>query len=74
MLFRLMGQQQLLSLGTVTACPLLIKIPSVSAPKQSPEEFVSMVPWASCSTNKPRLALRTAFRWAALLYELITAG
>lgn len=33
-LFRLMGQQQPLSLGAVTTCPLLIKIPSVNAQKQ----------------------------------------
>lgn len=52
MLFRLMGQQQPLSLEAMGTYPLLIKIPSVSAQKQNPEEFVRMVPWASCYTNK----------------------
>lgn len=69
MLFRLMTvQQQPLSLGAVTTYPLLTKIPSVSA-----QEFARMVPWASCYTSKC-LALKTAFRWAALLYKLGSAG
>lgn len=39
MLFRLMVQQQPLSLGAVTTYPLLIKIPSVSAQKQMQESL-----------------------------------